>query len=395
MLGSKGLIDPNHLDLALKNQLNEFKWTPSKFLDLHELGVHFFTPEYLPTDLDPMTYAALYARGITPPNALPIYVAPDCHERIKHFLATKYYKLAFGGVGYLGNEFNVQPGHLFDKAKVKICICRLSPYRVMEGSFGAYLLANFINDYSSDDEIFLDFAYQPEDADIPFLYEEGLPFYWGTSSKHPLTDFDIVIFGTSYAGERVNLPLALVKSGIPLHRWERFDASLPYHSPDVLLAGIGASCSENVMPDNPVKGVGENSFINMIINGEGELADLKYAQLYSRMVKDEGHTLSEFHQAISNKHFKGCYSPTDFLFTYKDKLHIQEDFEGNVISETLYEGGGGIEEIFLLDRENKVKYSLAGPNSEEFKQMELPHRAFIKQLSDRGMVPELSKKYVK
>src|ERR1019366_4220039 len=238
------IFNPKHLDLALKNQIKMFKWTQSKFLDLHALGIHYFDPSFLPTELDEGTYASLYHRGITPPNALPIYIPPDCNVRIEEFLETQYYKLRYGGVGYLGNEFNIQSGKVFDKAKVKICLCKLSPYRVMEGAFGVYLIANFINDYASDEEIFIDFAYQPEDKDIPLFYEAGLPFLWGLSSKRPLTEFDIIIFGTSYAGERVNLPLALVKSGIPLHRWERFDTSLPYHKhcPDVLLAGIGASC---------------------------------------------------------------------------------------------------------------------------------------------------------
>src|ERR1035437_8732043 len=110
------------------------------------------------------------------------------------------------------------------------------------------------------------------------------------------------------------------------------------------------------------------------------------------MVKDEGKTLREFHEAITNKHFAGIYDPTRFLFEYADKVHQLKDFKGNILSETLYEGGGGIKEIFMLDRKNKIKYSLAGEHSEEFKQMELPHKQFLRKLSDREHIPEFSKR---
>lgn len=236
------MLDGNNISQELRYKLAQYDWdNPQTPLDLHKLGVHFFCEEYLPTRLSPETYATYLRRGLTPPNALPIFIPSDTSTRIKQFLDMNYYKLSNAGVQYLGNEANYHKPEDWDKSDIKICFVRISDYETMDGAFGGQLIANFIRDFT--DNIFCDFAYFPHPTDISKIMDADLPLMWGNISKKPLLDFDIIYIGTSYPGERVNLATSLVKSGIPLYRWERFDETLPYSKklPLVCLAGIGGS----------------------------------------------------------------------------------------------------------------------------------------------------------
>lgn len=386
--------DLNQIGPELREKLRGFTWNPNNFLDLHSLGVHYWTPDYLPAWLDPLTYASLWRRGLTPPNALPIATPADTQQRITTYINENYHKLTLAGLPYLGNEFNLQRPEEFDEKPVRICFVRISSYATLDGAFGGFLINNFMQDFS--DEIFADFAWIPETPDVARFMQAGLPTLFGTITKRPLTDFDIIIMATSYPGERVNAPNALVRSGIPMYRWERFDESLPYYEkmPLITCAGIGASFIENLLADHPIKGVGENSLFDHILIGEGEVMDFKYVIDFLN-VKRDGGTKKDFVESISNENHQGVYDPRRVLFEYADKIHTFKDFNGTELSTQTYPGAGHIKRVSMIDHEAQTRHVIAGPESEEFIEMEPVARQYRSRFAPGVSPDELGEHYVK
>lgn len=385
----------NNLSPEVKERLRSFQWGPNQFLDLHQIGCHYYNSDYLPTWLDPMTYASIWRRGLTPPNALPIYTDESTEGRIRSFLEDNYYKLSMGGLPYLGNECNVQPASEFDKKPIRVCFARLSDYVTLDGAFGGYIINNFIQNYT--DEVFVDFAYMPTPSDVPKLMAAGLPLLFGTTTKKPLSSFDIVIVATTYAGERVHAPLALVRSGIPMYRWERFSKDLPYRdkTPMTAIAGIGATAIESLLADNPVKGAAQNALFNHVLIGEGELLDLKYILQYLYTVIRDKQPIETFMDQMTNQNHPGVYDPTRVFFEYADKVHILRDYTGKELSRKVYPSAGAIKRISLLDHDNKTKHVIAGVESEEFRDMEAVHKQFSSAFVGVEDSEEVGRAYIK
>lgn len=386
----------NQINSELRAKLQNFKWSPNNVLDLHSLGINYFNPDYLPVSLDPLTFASMIRRGFTPPQALPMYFPEDIQARIKSWLDLNYYKLTNAGIQYLGSEYNIQREEDWDKAEIRVCLCRMSDYATLDGAFGPYLINNFVQDFT--DNIFIDFSYLPAPADMAKLADADLPMMFGNITKRPLMDFDIIIIATSYPGERINVPFALVKSGLPLYRWQRFDKNLPYRDrcPIIATAGIGSSFIENGLGDNPVKGLAANAWFDHVLIGEGEMMDLKYIQEYLNTVIRDGGTKEDFMKALTNEHHKGVYDPSLFLFEYADKVHVTRDYLGNEIARDVYPGGGTIKNIFMVDAEEKVKYSMAGKDSQEFMDLEAVNVQYHARLTpDADASAELGRRYVK
>ena len=391
--------DPNNLTQSEKNDLKEIKWLPNDNIDLHKLGVHYYTPEYLPTDMDPLSYITLYRRGLTPPTALPVKFKEGVHNDLNKFLDENYHNLHMGGVSYLGNEFNVQRAEEWDEKPLKVCFCRISPYTIVDGGFGHYLINNFVQDYS--DKVFADFAYIAEFSDVGEFITNGFPILFGRTTKRPISDFDIIILATIYPEERIHLPFAMARSGIPLHKWERFDKNLPYRDkcPITVAAGIGASFIENYLDDNPIHGIGQNSLFDHVVINEGELVDLKYFLQYFNTVIEDGGTKEDFLNEINNERHSGCYDPTKILFEYADKKTVEKDFNGKVLSEKTFIGGGNIKSISLVDDDNETLHVLKGEGSEEFEDLVPIQDQFIKNFGsdslDSGIKEEIGLRYAK
>lgn len=365
--------DPNNLDGSLIEKLKAFDWN-KQVIDLHRLGIHYFTPEYLPTYIPPQIYFSYLAKGFVPPMALPS--APSNKEVITKWIDENYHKMHNGGIHFLGNEYNIGTEADFDKAKTRVCIFRTTEYETLDGSFGPQLIANFINDF--DSSIFVDFAMCPPFSDIGWMLQENIPLLFGIITKRPLTDFDVVILSHSPVTERLNFPILLTKSGIPLYHWERRDSTLPYadYVPYVALAGIGASSAENVLSDNPVKGPAQNAMVDMVLVGEGELLDIKFLQQFRQSVQEDGLSLDEFEKLLTNEHHMGCYNPRKILYEYSDKEHIRTNSVGKELSRTLYRNGGKIKRISIIDEENETLHVIAGPESTETKDLEFMNDIF-------------------
>lgn len=177
------------LPLSLREEVKRRKWTPGNLVDLHKMGIHWHDDKFMPVALDPLTYAAYFRSGLTSPISLPTFFPDDTRDKIKKFLEFNYFKLAHGGAQYLGNEFNIMPEEKFETSKLRVCILRLSTYADIDGAFGHYLISNFVEDYS--DDIFVDFAFRPDDSDYSKIMDADLPLLWANTTKRPLQDFDM------------------------------------------------------------------------------------------------------------------------------------------------------------------------------------------------------------
>lgn len=327
-----------------REKLRNFKWSKDNFLDLHELGIHYFDFNILPSWIDQDTFLALSSKGLTAPNSLPIF--PSDRDEIKKWYENNFFKLKYAGVQHLGNECNLQKEEEFEKAKIRILIYRLNNYEACEGAFGHWLIGNFCVDFVED--VFVDYAFMPYKEDFKFYFEENIPLIFGSITKRPLCDFDLIFTSNSFSLERLNYAIAQVKSGIPLHYWERWNEDLPYYSkiPIVCAGGIGVTCFENMLGDNPKYGTGENSIVDFVFEGEGELGMVKFLNEYNQAVNLDGGSKKDFRDKINNDGHEGWYDPRNVLFEYEGKE---------------------IKRVSILDRKNKIKYVMAGEESEEFK----------------------------
>jgi len=351
----------NDISEELRSKLRSFKWSPNNFLDLHKLGVHYFDPDILPTWIDMHTHASLYHRGLTQPNALPSYFEDNVHERIKDWYKFNYFKLYSAGIHLIGNEPNLQREEDFEKASVRAMVLRISDYETCDGSFGHYTVSQFAHDFM--DDLFVDYSFLPLKSDLGKYLSADIPIWFGNITKRPLTDFDIVVVSHCYPGERIDLPFAMARSGIPLYRWERWDADLPYYEkcPIFCIAGIGSAFTENLMGDHPIYGSAENSLVDGVLIGEGELMWLKFLQQYQQTVVQDGKSKREFLDKLTNVHHQGFYDPRVALFEYSDKKHVISDPAGNVLDTVTWKGGGRIKRVSLIDEFNQKKYVMAVP----------------------------------
>lgn len=382
-------LEGNKVSISTKRELKNKVWGANRTVNLHDLGIHYWHEDYLPSQMEPLPYLSYVRRGLTPPIDLPKYFPEGHKDHIAGWYEQNYFKLKNAGIQHLGNEFNLNMNCDFEHADLTVCMLRLSTYEVVDGSFGSHLVNNFIQDYT--DNIFVDFAYMPEFEDMRWYFEGDVPLAFGSITKRPLSDFDILIVVTTYPAERLNAPFLMKHSGIPLYRWERMDESLPYKAPLVFCVGIGAFFIEGMLGDNPVKGVGQNSFFDGVLIGEGEMLDLKVFQEYIYQVKQGGMSHPDFLSFLNNDKHLGYYDPTRILFEYGDKIHQPKTFDRVLIEEpVLYKNGGNITSISLIDADKEALHVLTGVDSEEFQQIEEPN---IQYMSKLGELADIAKKY--
>ena len=323
---------------------------------------------------------------------LPTYFEDNIHEKIKDWYAHNYFRLLNSGVQHLGCELNYQRPEEFDDAKIKILIFRLSPYEVVDGSVGHYVVGEWIRTYCTE-KVFIDYCCVPNDADLSKYIKAGIPTLFGSITKRPLMDFDFIGISHSPPNERMALPINLIKSGIPLFLWERLANNLPYrhrkgkkHMPAIFIAGIGAQMMESTIGDHPVYGPGMCSPFDHCLVGEGENMDLDYIESYINIVLRDGGTYEDWRQQLydQRKH-PGVYDPTRVVYEYGDKVHVETDINGKELGTTLWKQGGRIKSTYILDNEgNKVK--VAGIGVQESKDLETIQPNFLKLLSETADV---------
>lgn len=187
-------------------------------------------------------------------------------------------ELAGGGVWVLGGEPNTDPPEASAARAARILIARLSSYRDVASSTSHGVVADLLRRAGS---VFCDFAYLPPARDRAVLRREGIPPWFGTTTRRPPRDFDVLAISASVATEFLNLPYLLDASGIPLAREDRLDDPA---APLVILGGA-ASGHTSVLHGNARPGRG--GLVDAVIVGEAEEAGPALAALLVR-AKAEG-----------------------------------------------------------------------------------------------------------
>jgi radical SAM superfamily enzyme YgiQ (UPF0313 family) len=170
------------------------------------------------------------------------------------------YELVGRGLWAHGHEIGSCDPASWDNAPLRVLVARLSTYRDVAQSTSHQVVAALARSAGA----FVDFAYLPPPRDAETFREEGIPFLFGTTTKRPAVDFDIIAFSCSYILELLNLPLMLAHSGIPLTKSERLNKQ---DIPLIILGGASAFAAHIV--DGPAGG--EGALVDMRFLGDGEI----------------------------------------------------------------------------------------------------------------------------
>ncbi len=169
--------------------------------------------------------------------------------------------LSRGGLWLEGGEPGRPDPAGFGKARLRILICRLSPYDDVLASITHRVLLRAAQAVPG---VYADLAFFPPAADAALMRKDGIPFWLATSSKRAPADFDVVAISLSVQQEALHLPEALQKSGLRLDFAGRLaDARHPL----VILGGHGAPSAPFVHGD--AAGPGSGGLVDAVCLGDG------------------------------------------------------------------------------------------------------------------------------
>ncbi|MFQ3547886.1 MAG: radical SAM protein, partial [Termitinemataceae bacterium] len=162
----------------------------------------------------------------------------------------------------------------WDKAELKLLFVRLSPWEEVQRS-STHLFLYSLMRHTLGNRVYGDFAVLPSKGERRYLDDHNASWLRGHASGKEAVEFDVLLISCSYALELVNLPLLLVKSGIPLRALERRLATSQDGAcaagtgqgrrwPLILLGGSNSlACQAVLFPDG-------DSFVDGIYFGEAE-----------------------------------------------------------------------------------------------------------------------------
>jgi radical SAM superfamily enzyme YgiQ (UPF0313 family) len=200
------------------------------------------------------------------------------------------------GLWARGGEWNTLTAQEFEKRPLRVLISRLSTYADTAESFTHTLLYQTL---ASVPGVYPDLAYLPPPRDGRLLSEAGLPWLFGTQSKHGPEGFDVIALSNAIVQELVNLPTLLQNSGLLLPRAERFDrADLP-----LLILGGANSFHASLLDhaDSPIDGIFIGDSLDDIQDLFRLCADGKAKGLSKREVLQSLEGVPGFAQPGSNK----------------------------------------------------------------------------------------------
>ena len=159
-----------------------------------------------------------------------------------------------------GEPGRPDPGE-FDRARLRILICRLSPYDDVRASITHRVLLCAARAVPGT---YADLAFFPPEADAAILRKDGVPFWLATGSKRAPAEFDVVAVSLSVQQEAMHLPAALRESGLRLDVAGRMaDARHPL----VVLGGHGAGSAPFLHGD--AGGPGTGGLVDAVCLGDG------------------------------------------------------------------------------------------------------------------------------
>lgn len=177
------------------------------------------------------------------------------------WFAARRSALARGGLWLAGDEPGRPDPAGFEQARLRILICRLSPYDDVLASITHRILLSAAQAVPG---VYADLAFFPPAPDAAHLRKEGIPFWLATGSKRAPAEFDIVAISLSVQQEALNLPTALQESGLLLDFAARMAAD---RHPLILLGGHGAASVPFIHGD--AAGPGSGGLVDAVCLGDG------------------------------------------------------------------------------------------------------------------------------
>ena len=107
----------------------------------------------------------------------------------------------------------------FEDASYRVLIVRLSPFRDVDKSIPHLFLFQEVR--RALPRAFVDLAFFPSTPDRALFDQEGIPYLVGVQSLRSADEFDLVLISNAYTLELINLPVLLIRSGIPLFSSQR------------------------------------------------------------------------------------------------------------------------------------------------------------------------------
>ena len=194
----------------------------------------------------------------------------------------------------------------FEKAKLRILICRLSPYDDVLPSITHRLLLAAAQAVPG---VYADLAFLPNEADAEILRRDGVPPWLATGCKRAPAEFDVLAVSLSVQQEAANLPAALQLSGLKLDFASRLAAE---KHPLILLGGHGAASVPFIHGD--AAGSGSGGLVDAVCLGDG----LTWLQEFARR-RLAGHPAAQpkkdFLLALARE-LPGTYVPAFYRHEY-------------------------------------------------------------------------------
>lgn len=188
-------------------------------------------------------------------------MAPKTRDELERWVDGHRGNLAGGGFALDGGEPGRMDPGLFDSARVRVLIARLSCYRDVLHSITHRLLYWAAR---NTDGAFVDLAFWPPPRDAALMAKDGIPWWLGSASKQPPARFDVVAVSLSVQQEALNLPSVMRQSGLKLSFAGRMaDAGHPL----VVLGGNAAGAAPFLHGD--ADGEGTGGLVDAVCFGDG------------------------------------------------------------------------------------------------------------------------------
>lgn len=263
---------------------------------------------------------------------------------------------------YLGDEPNTYPE--WENTKMRVLLVRLSSYDATSSSMTVPILQQFIHDYApdpriplyadrvgADGRIFVDRCWLPSRKNAEQFQRAQIPFMFGSASKRPAKDFDLIMVTNSVTMEAVNIVYMLHNSGIPLMKSERIDNP---EMPFILLGGANVKGTEHFYGDNPspdeinfdprVHGMG--GLCDAAVIGQGENSVAQFLAAFEKAVAEKWtkrELLRYCHGEVgSNPRVDGFYEADQYSVGYfleDTPMGMYKDLSGYLIDS---EAGKGL-----------------------------------------------------
>jgi radical SAM superfamily enzyme YgiQ (UPF0313 family) len=215
------------------------------------------------------------------------------------WLAARRQALSRGGLWLEGGEPGRPDPGGFDAARLRILICRLSPYDDVLASITHRMLLDAARTVPG---VYADLAFFPPEQDAAIMQKDGIPFWLATGSKRAPADFDVLAVSLSVQQEAVHFPAALQHSSLRLDFAGRMAED---HHPLVVLGGHGAGSVPFLHGD--ANGPGTGGLADAVCLGDG-ITWLREFAVRWIAEKKAGRSKQEFLTSLARE-LPGTYVP--------------------------------------------------------------------------------------